>query len=266
MAWNAELSSRAVLSRSGFGLIALLAGVFLPAAALATATASTASMPAYSVTGTPVVAQWSGDGPRWSGDHSFLNVFCLRAPAPASVSRVAEALFNNGSLYFSRIDYPQAMALYVVTSTMPAHLDRHSEHTDQKARARQLAEQIPTHAVAGEVQTALGTNVTLRLRNVLQGDLTAPFPFERRFAGEPDSPLQSLSVHQLFSNNGSRIELAALRFFEPALTREQEAGAVASLEAFVAEAADSLAQCTANQSQSGSDSRSTSASEAEIAP
>jgi hypothetical protein len=87
--------------------------------------------------------------------------------------------------------------------------------------------------------------VALRLRNVLQGDGSAPFPFERHFGGEPDSPLRTLSAHRMFSNNGSRIELAALQAFDPAVATDDEPAAAKALDAFIDRAAASLAAYTA---------------------
>lgn len=184
--------------------------------------------------------------PAWDGEHRFGDVFCLRVPDPAEGTALAETFFNHHTLYFSRVDYPsRRINLYVVTSRLPAQLDPSGEHAEQQARAQQYVQQLPTHAHVGEMRTALGPSVTLRLRNVLEGGGSAPFPFERRFGGEADSPLFSLSTHRLFSNNGSRIELAALQGFSPPLRPEQETAAAEALEAFVDRAAASLGECTA---------------------
>ncbi|MGL6289845.1 MAG: hypothetical protein ACRC2H_04070 [Silanimonas sp.] len=244
MAWNAERPARDTAQCRRVALVALLA--IASTAAVATATPPTQAAPAYALSAPFNEIRHADAGMPWSGEHRFGDVFCLRFPDPADSAALAETMFNDNTLYFSRVEYPnRRLNLYVVTSRLPATLDRDGEHAAQRMIAQQYVAQIPTHAEAGEMPTALGTSVTLRLRNVVQGDGSAPFPFERRFAGEPDSPLRTLSTHRLFSNNGSRLELAALQAFEPALTAGEEAAAAKALDAFVDRAAASLAECTA---------------------
>jgi hypothetical protein len=248
MAWTAEAfppptargAPSAAIVLAALAATAALAGPAGPAEPDAPAP------PAYALSAPFNEIRRAGTLAPWSGEHRFGNVFCLRFPDPADSATLAETMFNDNTLYFSRLEYPaRRLNLYVVTSRLPATLDRDGEHAQQQARARQYVEQLPTHAHADVAPSALGPSVTLRLRNVLQGDGSAPFPFERRFGGELDSPLFSLSAHRLFTHNGSRIELAALQGFQPPLAPEQEATAAAALDAFVDRAATSLAECSA---------------------
>lgn len=224
--------------------------LLLPALGIASASATAPASPKYSASSPANVARWSGEGPRWSGDHRFLDVFCLQTPEPADVATLTEVMLNNNTLYYSRIDYPDRnLSLYVVTSTMPPDLSREAEHAAQWALAQQYVAQIPSHADAGVVESPLGRSVRLRLRNVEEGDDRILFPFDRRFGGELDSPLHALAVHRLFSHNGSRIELAARQVFTPALKTEEEGPAIASLEAFASRAAEALGDCSVGMSK-----------------
>lgn len=244
MAWNAERPPRATTPCHLVALAYMVATA--STATTATATTTTQASPSYTLSAPFNEIRHADAGMPWSGEHRFGTVFCLRFPDPADSTVLAETMFNHNTLYFSRLEYPsRRLNLYVATSQLPADLDPAAEHNAQRALARQYVAQIPTHAHAGEMSTALGPTVTLRFRNVVQGDGSAPFPFERRFGGEPDSPLQTLSAHRLFSNNGSRIELAALQAFEPALAPGEEAAAAKALDALIDRAATSLAECSA---------------------
>jgi hypothetical protein len=139
MAWNADSSRRAVNRRSTL------------AYAAATEAPATPTTPRYALSAPFNEIRVAGPGVPWAGEHRFGDVFCLRFPDPSDSTALAETMFNDNTLYFSRLEYPnRRLNLYVVTSRLPAGLDRDGEHVAQRAIARQYVAQIPTHTDAGD--------------------------------------------------------------------------------------------------------------------
>lgn len=222
------------------------------ALALCTANATTAPANAaalagtttYVISGEPVVAEFSGPLRPWDGAHRFTDVFCLRMPQPALADRFARAMYNDYTLYHSRVDYPSlGIRLYIATSRVPTGLDHAGELAAQEARIAEVQAQYPGRVRIGAFDSSLGPGLMLRMRNVIDTP-AQPFPFVLTFQGEADAPAASMSAHRLFQNNGSRIELGALRTFGPPLEAAEEAAAAEALDVFVDQAAGALVQCT----------------------
>src|SRR5688572_9742230 len=77
------------------------------------------------------------------------------------------------------------------------------------------AQSIPTEIAVSELSTDFGPTVGLLMRNAVEGNAAAPFPFARKIAKPPDGSLRSLSVHRMFVRGPDRIEVAGLQYFEP---------------------------------------------------
>ena len=199
---------------------------------------------AYVVSGEPVVAEFSGPLRPWDGAHRFDDVFCLRMPEPALADRFVRAMYNDNTLYHSRVDYPSlGTRIYIASSRLPADLDHADEMANQEARIAAVQAEFPGRVRLGDFDSSLGPGLMLRMRNVIDTQ-TKPFPFVLTFQSDSNAPAATLSAHRLFQNNGSRIELAALRSFESPLDPTEEAAAADALDAFVDFAARALVQCT----------------------
>jgi hypothetical protein len=183
-------------------------------------------------------------GQLWNGQHRFGNVFCLTFPRSADAEAIAEAMYNNNTLYFSRAAYNDTTGLYVVASTVPAGISSELEIENLAAVHRKSADAYPSVITASQSIGLLGPSLTLTIRNSLEGKMGSPFPFARSIASRSDGRLASLSVHRLFVYKGSRIEVAGLRYFKEPVESDQESKAVSELAAFVEEAAESLQSCT----------------------
>lgn len=182
----------------------------------------------------------------WSGNHRFGNIFCLKFPRGNEVKGFAYALYNNNTLYFSRATYDDTTALYVVASTIPAGRSLEIEIEKQASEHLKSVEKFPGVFTLHRTDGILGPSLAWTIRNSLEGNKGSPFPFARSFASRPDGHLASISVHRLFVHNGSRVEVAGLRYFKTPIEMDREADAVSDLTTFVEGAAESLQSCTAN--------------------
>lgn len=245
-------------------LAALLAATLIqPAHASASADAPPAAA-TYRLSENPTHVEWSGPERPWRGDHRFQNVFCLRFPDGSRVTAMTEAMFNDHTLYFSRAMYDEARtSVYVVTSRLPATLSPAAEFNAQRERAEGVAARFPDRVSTSTATSALGPVVIERLRNVSEGSVERPFPFERSLFGEPNESASSLSEHRTLTNAGSRIEIAALQGFPKPLSAADEAAAAAALSGLLDRTEAALVECTLEMNlaggQRGSDSHARSA-------
>lgn len=191
-------------------------------------------------------ARFSGNQKVWDGQHRFGNVLCLKFPRATNAEALAEAMYNNNSLYFSRAAYKDMTALYVVASTVPAGRTVEVEIGNLAAQNQKNVEARPDYFKQTQAKGLLGPSLVLTVRNMKEGPKELPFPFARSIVTRPDGLLTSLSVHRLFVHGQDRIEVVGLRYFKEPLDPEHEAEAVSALSAFVEEATDSLQSCTAN--------------------
>lgn len=185
-------------------------------------------------------------GKVWGGQHRFGNVFCITFPRSTDVQALAEAMYNNNTLYFSRAVYNDMTALYVVTSTIPAGRSVEVEIGNLESQNQRNVDAYPSNFKQSRGTGLLGPSLVLTIRNSMEGAKEAPFPFVRSVMNRPDGQLGSLSVHRLFVHGRDRIEVAGLRYFKTPIGSDREAEATSELSAFVESAADSLQSCTAN--------------------
>ncbi|MGE5469530.1 MAG: hypothetical protein ACM3X0_01900 [Bacteroidota bacterium] len=183
-------------------------------------------------------------GNAWKGEHRFGNVFCLTFPRSTDTEALAEAMYNNNTLYFSRAAYNDMTALYVVASTVPAGRSVDVEIGNLAAQNQKGVDAYPANLAQSRTTGLLGPSLVLTVRNSNEGAKGSPFPFARSFTARPDGRLVSASVHRLFVHGRDRIELAGLRYFKTPIEPEHEAEALAALSSLVEAAADSLQSCT----------------------
>jgi hypothetical protein len=191
-------------------------------------------------------ARFSGKQKVWDGQHRFGNVLCLKFPRATDAEALAEAMYNNNTLYFSRVAYNDMTALYAVASTVPAGRSVEVEIANLAAQNQRNADARPEYFKQTQVTGLLGPSLVLTVRNTKEGPKESPFPFARSIVTRPDGQVTSLSVHRLFVHGRDRIEVVGLRYFKEPLGPDHEAEAVSALSAFVESAADSLQSCTAN--------------------
>lgn len=180
----------------------------------------------------------------WDGQHRFGNVLCLKFPRANEAEALAEAMYNNNALYFSRATYNDMTAIYVVASTVPAGRTAELEIENLEAQNQKGIEAYPRNFSQTQTNGVLGPSLVVTVRNPKEGGKDAPFPFVRPIDPHADAPLTSLSVHRLFIHERDRIEVAGLRYFKTPISADQEAQAISELSTLVEEAADSLQSCT----------------------
>jgi hypothetical protein len=183
-------------------------------------------------------------GKLWPGHHRFDGVFCLTFPRSTDAAALAEAMYNNNSLYFSRAQYTDLTALYVVTSRVPPGRLIEAEINNLASQNQKGVNEHPATFTQSRITGLLGPSLRLTVRNATEGEKGSPFPFVRNFVVRPDGRLTSLSIHRLFVHNGNRIEVAGLRFFKTPVEPELEGSATSELSELVEAAADSLESCT----------------------
>ncbi|MEY2633801.1 MAG: hypothetical protein RIR00_2455 [Pseudomonadota bacterium] len=218
------------------GLAGALAALLAPSAACA--------QQSFQLSSKFLEARFSAGQKIWDGQHRFGNVFCLKFPQPAEADALAEAMYNNNTLYFSRAAYKDMTALYVIASTVPAGRSAEAEIGNLAAQNQRGVDARPDYFKQTRIDSLLGPSLQLTIRNSTEGSNESPFPFARAVAIRPDGQLASLSVHRLFVRNRDRIEVAGLRYFNAPLSPDREAEAIAALSAFVEAAADSLQSCS----------------------
>ncbi len=182
----------------------------------------------------------------WDGQHRFGNVLCLKFPRSTDAEALAEAMYNNNTLYFSRAAYKDQTALYVVSSTVPAGRSVEVEIGNLAAQNQRNVDAYPSNFKQSRATGLLGPSLVLTVRNSTEGAKASPFPFARSIANRPDGQLYSLSIHRLFVHGRDRIEVAGLRYFKTPVGTDREAEAISDLSAVVEIAAESLQSCTAN--------------------
>src|ERR1035437_6226530 len=134
----------------------------------------------------------------WKGEHRFGDVFCLNFPRSTDTEKLAYALYNNNTLYFSRAAYKDMTALYVATSTVPAGRSVETEIGNLESKNQKDVDAYPDNFKQSRVSGLLGPSLVLTIRNSKEGSKEALFPFSRTFIRRPDGLLDSVSVHRLF--------------------------------------------------------------------
>jgi hypothetical protein len=184
-------------------------------------------------------------GKLWTGQHRFGNVFCLTFPRNTEALALAEAMYNNNALYFSRVEYTDSTALYVVASTVPPGRSVEVEINNLASQNQKGVDEHPATFTQSRMTGLLGPSLKLTVRNATEGGKESPFPMIRPFVVRSDGLLRSVSIHRLFVHDRDRIEVAGLRFFKTPVESDREANAIAEISELVEVAAESLQSCTA---------------------
>jgi hypothetical protein len=217
----------------------------LVATGLAAALAAPATVwsQAFELTGKPLTLTWPTKD--WNGQHSFARVFCLTYPNPRDALDLTQVMFNRNTLYLARTAYNRNIAIYIATSVMPMGRTPAEEFAIVMEANRRSATAAPTEIKVSEHSGEVGAVAGLIIRNVVEGNATAPFPFVRNIAMPEDGSLRSVSVHRLFARGPDRIEVAGLKYFVSPAQGPEEQEATAQLTAMVEAVSRSLQACTA---------------------
>jgi hypothetical protein len=197
----------------------------------------------FEVTGKPITMTWPTKD--WKGQHSFAGVFCLTYPNPSQALDLTEVMFNRNTLYLARASYNEDLAIYIATSVMPIGRTPAQEFAIVTEANRRNAQNAPTEILVSEHSGEFGAVAGLTIRNAVEGNASAPFPFVRRIARPNDGSLRSISVHRLFARGPDRIEVAGLRYFPSTVQGALEQEATAQLTGIVESVVKSLQTCTA---------------------
>jgi len=145
---------------------------------------------------------------------AFLDIYRLEVPDIDSVKSVIQGLLHDGAISYCRFHYAEAgMAAYVVTSTLPHGRTEAEEFSLQLQRERgneRLINEASQYerCVVQTLEGPWGPIIRVRIVDIDEGTLEAPFPVERRLLEERLGVIQSMSCHWLFANGRSRFEIA----------------------------------------------------------
>jgi hypothetical protein len=154
-------------------------------------------------------------------------------------------MFNQNTLHLSRTTYNNNIAIYIATSVIPVGRSSDEDVAKMLESNRLGAQSAPTEIMVSELSSDFGPTAGLVIRNAVEGNAAAPFPFARRIAKQNDDSLRSLSVHRLFARGPDRIEVAGLRYFPSPIQGEKEQEVTAELSSIVDSVVKSLQTCTA---------------------
>jgi hypothetical protein len=216
---------------------AILALVALTASALVAAQG-------YELAGKWYTMKWPPGS--WSGKHSLPNVYCLTFPSASSAVELGHGFFKGGGIYLTQVLYSDQAAAYIVASTIPAGRSAEDELNRLRSNERQAEAAYGVSYNITENQSAFGTTINLRIKNVApQGGKAPPFPLARPMISSARSPIETLSVHRLFVRGPDRFEVATFQFAPNPAGENAEAEMTERLTGLADQLVKSLQECTA---------------------
>ena len=180
----------------------------------------------------------------WNGKHTFPNVYCLSFPRPASAIELGYGLYNEGSIFFTQVLYPNNIAAFIVVSTIPAGRSAAEEVS------RLLANEKRAEAAYGvsyniiESRSDFGPTIYLKLKDVAPKGRNAPFPLVRPILRPARTPIESLAVHRLFVRGLDRFEVATFQLAPNPATDATESEMTNSLTELADQVVKSIYDCT----------------------
>jgi len=198
---------------------------------------------AFEITGKPVTMTWPIGN--WNGQHFFPRVYCLTYPKPGEALDLTLVMFNRNTLSLARTAYKGNIAIYVATSVMPVGRTPAEEFAIVMETNRRNEVAAPAEVKVSKHPGEFGAIAGLVIRNTVEGDATAPFPFARKSRRPNDGSLRSVSVHRLFARGPDRIEVAGLQYFASPIQGSDEQEGTAHLTEMVEATVKSLQACTA---------------------
>ncbi len=201
----------------------------------------------------PIQGKWIRGPSTWDGRHEFPNVYCASFPEPQAVTSLEEGLLNHDAISYFRVVYmSEGMAVFVITSTVPAGRSDATELQNLLARERNNAENV-SKASPDEVrykvatyESPWGTVIGMHLFNVAEHNDDGIFPLVRPLRERADTSPYSQSAHRLFVHRANRFEVAALGIPDDHEQEDSAARLETRLEAIADQVAYALQQCTSH--------------------
>ena len=168
----------------------------------------------------------------WNGEHSFPNIFCTRFPKPELASHSRWALFNNFSIYLADAAYPDNLYVLIVSSRLPKGRTAEQEAEGILANERRIESEAGKAGYGyqvTEMTSEFGRTIGVTSLNPAPGSAGGPFPLTRSFLGKATDPLQSLSVHRLFTRGEDRFEIAVIQMERNGASRAELTGRLTGL-------------------------------------
>lgn len=190
------------------------------------------------------VAQTRWTRGEWDGMQRFEPVYCLRHPQASRALAMEQARYNGQAIHFTRVLYPDNLAVMVVASTLPAGREPRAEYERLAAETRRAIAPMADQASVAELQSALGPVLETRLRNAVDAADGTPFPLRRALV-RSDGSLFTWGITRLWVRGADRIELALLQRFEEPLQPREEAQRIAQIVARADALQEALVACTA---------------------
>lgn len=204
---------------------------------------TTANAEEYRFVDGPLTATWTAG--HWPGEHELPGVYCLRFPHPERAKSYTTGFLNGGAISFIRVDYPDDIGAYVVTSTIPAGRTAATEFQRLQDIERRMAD-----ASGGRFHVSLsgqgfGPAIELQMHDLVAETPAGPFPMMRvqrkRVEGRP----VSRSAHRLFVRGPDRFEVAVLGAADATSAADGGKALAQKVTAFADELLAALHDCTA---------------------
>jgi hypothetical protein len=203
-----------------------------------------ASAQTYELSSKWYTADWTAG--TWPGKHGLPGVYCLTFPMPDTATELGYGFFNENSIHFTQVRYPDRVAAYVVSSTVPAGRSASEEVSRLLSLERQAEAAYGVSYGISEGISSFGPTVSLRIKNVAPKGRSAPFPLVRPIIRPAREPIETLSVHKLFVRGLDRFEIAAIQLAPEGASDATEAEMNQRLVKLVDQIVQSLQSCTAS--------------------
>jgi hypothetical protein len=216
-------------------LVSLIMGSFVQAA----------QAQQYVLSGKSHEMSWPRGG--WDGKHVFPRVYCVTFPTPDKALNLVHAMFNRNSIYLTQVDYPDKLRAAIAVSTIPAGRGA-DEESSRLIELNRQAEQVTGHSFGiSKLVTDFGPTLAMQVKDIAPGSKNGPFPLNMgAFYNPPRLPIESLSVHRIFTRGPDRIEIAVLQLAPQPASDTTESEMKSKLAAFADDLVKSLQSCTSS--------------------
>ena len=198
----------------------------------------------YKLSGKWNTMTWSSGS--WKGQHNFPGVYCLTYPAASTATELGSGFFNGGAIHFTQVRYPERVGAFIVVSTVPNGRSASDEVARLLSLERQAEAGYGTSYNIVETDSALGTVLNLKIKDVAPESRNGPFPLVRPIIRPAKKPIESLSVHRVFVRGPDRFEVAVLQLAPERATENTESVMATNLTALADQIVASLQECTAS--------------------
>lgn len=147
----------------------------------------------------------------WDGEHELTGVYCIKFFNANEALRLTQGFMNAGAIHFTRVIYPDALAAYIVASTIPNGRSADEEIARLLSIERSAESAYQHNYNITESGSEFGTVIGLRINDVADVGKTGPFPLVRPVIRPARPPIESMSVHRIFARGPDRFEVAVFQ-------------------------------------------------------